>query len=237
MLRINHISRDSHCRTMPSNSISHNATCLYATMCQKIVYEYGCGYKYVYWTPENARDCPQALIDAHGNYQHCPPPPGAASHATHHVSTWCQNPSMTNQTFCRRRARTANGWQCHRCHTQTYGGLVSGAMADLEEAYELFLIALHLYTSPISSRITSGRQLLTSLLIFRNPQEAHQIAQTTIQLIPLLAPRASQNTDKQGGITGTCTLRDEMLVARPSRPHKSHESSRFHIILRFLQFL
>ncbi|KAI0812990.1 TPR domain-containing protein [Xylaria sp. FL0064] len=73
----------------------------------------------------------------------------------------------------------------------------TGAMADLEEAYELFLIALHLYTSPISFRITSGRQLLTSSLIFRNTKEAHQIAQTTIQLIPLLAPRASQNTDKQ----------------------------------------
>ncbi|KAJ3575390.1 hypothetical protein NPX13_g4046 [Xylaria arbuscula] len=73
----------------------------------------------------------------------------------------------------------------------------TGAMADLDEAYELFLIALHLYTSPISSRITSGRQLLTSSLIFRDTQEAHQIAQTTIQLIPLLAPRASQNTDKQ----------------------------------------
>uniref|UniRef100_A0A9W8TG81 CHAT domain-containing protein n=1 Tax=Xylaria arbuscula TaxID=114810 RepID=A0A9W8TG81_9PEZI len=72
-----------------------------------------------------------------------------------------------------------------------------GAMEDLEEAYELFFIALHLYTSPIRSRIASGRQLLTSSLIFRNTQEAHQIAQTTIQLIPLLAPRASQNTDKQ----------------------------------------
>ncbi|KAI3343191.1 hypothetical protein F4824DRAFT_444772 [Ustulina deusta] len=64
-------------------------------------------------------------------------------------------------------------------------------MADLEEARKLLLIALRLYASPISHRITSGRQLLNSSHIFRNVEEAYQIAQTTIQLItPLLAPRA-----------------------------------------------
>ncbi|KAI0815420.1 hypothetical protein GGR55DRAFT_345894 [Xylaria sp. FL0064] len=33
--------------------------------------------------------------------------------------------------------------------------------------------------------------------IFRDNEEAHRIAETTIQLIPLLTPRALKNTDKQ----------------------------------------
>ncbi|RYP34795.1 hypothetical protein DL768_011034 [Monosporascus sp. mg162] len=73
----------------------------------------------------------------------------------------------------------------------------TGAMPDLEKANIYFSIALNLDVSPVSERIRAGRRLLSSSIIFQNVQKAYEIAQTTIQLIPLLAPRSLQNTDKQ----------------------------------------
>ncbi|KAJ8127194.1 hypothetical protein O1611_g6443 [Lasiodiplodia mahajangana] len=43
----------------------------------------------------------------------------------------------------------------------------------------------------------TSHQLLLSPNILHNAQEAHQITETTIQLIPLLAPRALRNSNKQ----------------------------------------
>ncbi|RYP58987.1 hypothetical protein DL771_011041 [Monosporascus sp. 5C6A] len=75
--------------------------------------------------------------------------------------------------------------------------LKTGAMPDLKEANKCFSIALNLDVSPVSNHIAAGRRLLSSPTIFQNVQKAYEIAQTTIQLIPLLAPRSLQNTDKQ----------------------------------------
>ncbi|KAJ3455223.1 hypothetical protein MRS44_013823 [Fusarium solani] len=79
----------------------------------------------------------------------------------------------------------------------------TGAMADLEEAKECFLAALRHSAAAlrhsaaaVSVRVAAGRQFLSSPAILQDRQ-AYAIAKTTIDLIPLLTPRALQNSDKR----------------------------------------
>ncbi|EXK77477.1 hypothetical protein FOQG_17819 [Fusarium oxysporum f. sp. raphani 54005] len=79
----------------------------------------------------------------------------------------------------------------------------TGAMADLEEAKECFLAALRHSAAAlrhsaaaVSVRVAAGRQFLSSPAILQDRQ-AYTIAKITIDLIPLLTPRALQNSDKR----------------------------------------
>ncbi|KAI0977561.1 TPR domain-containing protein [Xylaria arbuscula] len=77
----------------------------------------------------------------------------------------------------------------------------TGAMTDLEQADSLFFTALHLDVCPPSDRIVAGRRLLTSSDHLYHAEQLYQCAVTTIQLVPLLALRSLENTDKQYRLT------------------------------------
>ncbi|KAL8366742.1 hypothetical protein RB595_010551 [Gaeumannomyces hyphopodioides] len=72
----------------------------------------------------------------------------------------------------------------------------TGTVASLEEARKCFVTALHHPASVVSVRIAAGRHLLSSPAILQDRQ-AYSIAETTIGLIPLLAPRSLRNSDKR----------------------------------------
>ncbi|KAI1434620.1 CHAT domain-containing protein [Xylaria sp. CBS 124048] len=79
--------------------------------------------------------------------------------------------------------------------------LITGSKADLAEAGQYYSVAIHLQISPTRDRIIAGRQLLGSSDVLGDIQEAYRSAETVVQLIPLLASRVQQNTDKQYNLT------------------------------------
>ncbi|KAI1825596.1 CHAT domain-containing protein [Xylaria intraflava] len=78
-----------------------------------------------------------------------------------------------------------------------------GEESDSESSQKCHLEALHHASSPIQDRIIAGRQLLSSSAILgdqadqKRRQRAYEIAQASVQLVPLLTPRSLQNTDKE----------------------------------------
>ncbi|KAH8751864.1 CHAT domain-containing protein [Hyaloscypha sp. PMI_1271] len=68
---------------------------------------------------------------------------------------------------------------------------------DLAKSKECFLKALNSESAPIYRRVDAGARLLSDPDILGDGYLAYDIAKTTIDLIPLLAPRALRPTDKQ----------------------------------------
>lgn len=67
---------------------------------------------------------------------------------------------------------------------------------DLEKAKNYFIKSLDVSNTAISLRIKAGRRFMSLPNIADDPR-AYDVARSTIALIPLLAPRSLQNTDKQ----------------------------------------
>lgn len=71
-----------------------------------------------------------------------------------------------------------------------------GKAEDLEKTKDYFIESLNVSNTAISVRIKAGRRFLSLPNIADDPR-AYDVAKSTIDLIPLLAPRSLQNTDKQ----------------------------------------
>ncbi|KAK8115636.1 hypothetical protein PG984_012138 [Apiospora sp. TS-2023a] len=82
----------------------------------------------------------------------------------------------------------------------------AGSLAHLQNSRSCSLKALNLTSAPISSRLDAGRRLLSSSEILRDIEQALTIANTAIQLVPLLASRSLQNTDKEAVLYRTAGL-------------------------------
>ncbi|KAH6962410.1 CHAT domain-containing protein [Ilyonectria sp. MPI-CAGE-AT-0026] len=76
-------------------------------------------------------------------------------------------------------------------HSQT------GHTADLEEFKQCFESVLGYTQAPIRTRAMAGRKLLLAMDLHHESERAYDIANTTIQLVPLLTPPSIQNKDKQ----------------------------------------
>ncbi|KAI8648309.1 CHAT domain-containing protein [Fusarium sp. Ph1] len=69
---------------------------------------------------------------------------------------------------------------------------------DLEEAIQCFHAALHHEAAPIRFRINAGKTLLSFMDVsLEGGRDAYLVAETTIQLVPLLSPPSLQTKDKQ----------------------------------------
>lgn len=69
-------------------------------------------------------------------------------------------------------------------------------LADIEKAQKCFIDALYHSTATVKDRFLAGREAL-KLSHFINHQIAYDVARCTIDLMPLLASRPLQNSDKQ----------------------------------------
>ncbi|ROW02618.1 hypothetical protein VPNG_07837 [Cytospora leucostoma] len=67
---------------------------------------------------------------------------------------------------------------------------------DFEQAKDYFIKALSVSNTSVSVRVQAGRRFLAIPNIADDPR-AYDIARSTIDLIPLLAPRSLQDTDKR----------------------------------------
>ncbi|CBF79016.1 hypothetical protein AN7129.2 [Aspergillus nidulans FGSC A4] len=74
---------------------------------------------------------------------------------------------------------------------------ITGATADLYEAISYQETALHQENAFLSTRISAGKNALQNLAILSNWQQAYKSADTAVHLIPRLAMRSLENSDKQ----------------------------------------
>ncbi|KAJ4178413.1 hypothetical protein NW767_014870 [Fusarium falciforme] len=79
--------------------------------------------------------------------------------------------------------------------------VLAGRPDDLREACECFRFALNSQHSSIRIRLFAGKQLLSAALDVYDTDEAYTIAQSIIELIPLLVPNSLRSTDKQHLLT------------------------------------
>ncbi|KAL4751015.1 CHAT domain-containing protein, partial [Aspergillus terricola var. indicus] len=73
----------------------------------------------------------------------------------------------------------------------------TGAMTDLHNAISYQESALHHETAIITTRIRAGQRALQSLATLSNWEQAYEIAVIAVSLIPRLALRSLENSDKQ----------------------------------------
>ncbi|KAL7924177.1 CHAT domain-containing protein [Trichoderma austrokoningii] len=81
-----------------------------------------------------------------------------------------------------------------------YTEVEAEALADIENAQECFIDALYLETAVPEIRFLAGRGALFSPG-FIDYQKAYEVAKSTIDLVPLLAPCSLQNSDKQSNLS------------------------------------
>ncbi|KAL6832827.1 CHAT domain-containing protein [Trichoderma camerunense] len=82
-----------------------------------------------------------------------------------------------------------------------YTEVEAEALADIENARKCYIDALYHETAVLSIRFSAGHGALF-LPYFIDYPKAYEVAKSTIDLIPLLAPRSLQNSDKQNILSG-----------------------------------
>ncbi|KAH6984501.1 CHAT domain-containing protein [Ilyonectria sp. MPI-CAGE-AT-0026] len=77
---------------------------------------------------------------------------------------------------------------------------------DMQTAIESFRTGLNHSSAPIQDRLSAGRFLLWILAEARDWEHGYEAAKTLIRLVPLLAPRSLENSDKQHWLSGVAGL-------------------------------
>ncbi|KAJ5626997.1 CHAT domain-containing protein [Penicillium herquei] len=102
------------------------------------------------------------------------------------------------------RARYSNGISVTKAHSMCREGCsneleeaLTGPVQDIIEAKKYLLLAFKHPTAPTRARILASRDLLSLPEILDNLEEAYQISEEAVNLIPLLTPRSFENTDKR----------------------------------------
>lgn len=79
-------------------------------------------------------------------------------------------------------------------------------MIDLEIAIQRFQEALYHSSSPLNSRLRSGRLLFILYAEAENWPQAYRAAFKTVSLVPQLTPRSLETSDKQHLLTEVVNL-------------------------------
>ncbi|KAF7556151.1 hypothetical protein G7Z17_g1657 [Cylindrodendrum hubeiense] len=94
-------------------------------------------------------------------------------------------------------------WSCYLGVQLRDRFLHSETIADLEDARRLFMVALDHQESPISIRITAGREFLSSLAFLEDNHQAFAVAKTTVELVPLCDPSSLHYRETQNILSPT----------------------------------